>query len=324
MRNLYLSVALGASILFGGLNSITVAQTYPSKPIKIIVPSAPGDGSDLIARAIAQKVSEAWGQSIVIDNKPGAGGVVGTDAAAKSANDGTTFIMGNAGSHAINQALYKKLPYDVTRDFVAVSLIASAPNVFAVHPSIPAKTVEEFIAYAKTQPDKLSFASGGNGSSAHLNGEMLNALAQLKLLHVPYKGATPAVTDTLAGVTQLMIGNLPPILPHIKSGKLKALAVTTSTRSAALPDVPPMSDSVKGYESTAWFGLFAPAGTPKDVIAKWHTEIVRVLKLPDVRERIQGLGFDVVGNSPDEYAAIVRNDIKKWQGVVANSGATID
>ncbi len=300
------------------------AQSYPSKPIKLIVPSAPGDGSDLIARLIGQKVSEAWGQSVVIENRPGAGGVIGTEAAAKAAPDGYTLIIGNAGSHAINQALYKSLPYDVVRDFAPVSLLASAPNVFVVNASIPANSVIEFIALAKSQPGKFAFASGGNGSSAHLNGEMLNALADLKLTHIPYKGATPAITDTLAGVTQLMIGNLPPILPHIKSGKLKAIAVTTMTRTSALPDVPPMADTISGYESLAWFGLFAPANTPKEIIAKWHEELVRVLKLADVRERIEKMGFDVVGNSPDQYATIVRNDIKKWQRVVLMSGAKSD
>jgi tripartite-type tricarboxylate transporter receptor subunit TctC len=302
-------------------STTAAAQAYPSKPIKIIVPSAPGDGSDIIARLIAQKVSEAWNVSVVVENRPGAGGVVGTEAAAKSPADGTAFIMGNAGSHAINQALYKTLPYDVVRDFTAVSLIASAPNVFVVNANVPANNVLEFIKLAKAQPGAFSFASGGNGSSAHLNGEMLNALADIKMAHIPYKGATPAITDTISGVTQLMIGNLPPILPHIKSGKLKALGVTTLTRAAALPDVPAVADTVSGYESLAWFGLFAPANTPSDVIAKWHNEIVRVVKLPDVRERIEKMGFDVVANSPQEYATIVRNDIRKWQRVVQMSGA---
>ena len=320
MKSLLTIFALGAALA----SPSVFAQAYPSKPIKIIVPSAPGDGSDIIARLLAQKVGEAWGVSVVVENKPGAGGVVGTEAAAKSPADGTTFIMGNAGSHAINQALYKSLPYDVVRDFAAVSLIASAPNVFVVNANVPANTVVEFIKLAKAQPGTFSFASGGNGSSAHLNGEMLNALADIKMTHIPYKGATPAITDTISGVTQLMIGNLPPILPHIKSGKLKALGVTTMARTAALPDVPPVADTVSGYESLAWFGLFAPANTPADVIAKWHTEIVRVAKLPDVRERIEKMGFDVVANTPQEYAAIVRNDIKKWQRVVQISGARAD
>jgi tripartite-type tricarboxylate transporter receptor subunit TctC len=298
-----------------------VAQPFPSKPVKIIVPSAPGDGSDILARAIGQKLGERWGQPVVVENRPGAGGVVGTEAAAKSAADGYTVIMGNAGSHAINQALYPKLSYDVVRDFAAITMVASAPNVFVVNPAVPAKTVAEFIALAKKEPGKYAFASGGSGSSAHLNGEMLKAFAGIEMTHVPYKGASPAITDVIGGQVQLMIGNLPPILPHIKSGKVRALGVTTTTRFAATPDVPPVSETVPGYESLAWFGLFAPAGTPKDVIAKWHGDTVAVLALPDIRDRIAQLGFDVVGNTPDAYSVLVKGDIVKWQRVVKLSGA---
>lgn len=297
------------------------AQPFPSKPVKIIVPSAPGDGSDILARSLAQKLTERWGQPVVVENRPGAGGVVGTEAAARSPADGHTVIMGNAGSHAINQALYTKLPYDVVRDFAPISLVASAPNVFVVNPSVPAKTVAEFIALAKKEPGKYAYASGGNGSSAHLNGEMLKAFAGIEMTHVPYKGASPAITDVIAGQVQLMIGNLPPILPHIKSGKVRALGVTTTTRFAATADIAPISETVPGYESLAWFGLFAPTGTPKEAITKWHDEVVAILALPDIRERVAQLGFDVVGNTPEAYAALVRNDIAKWQRVVKASGA---
>ena len=300
------------------------AQPFPSKPVKIIVPSAPGDGSDILARAIGQKLTERWGQSVIVENRPGAGGVVGTEAAAKSAADGYTVIMGNAGSHAINQALYSKLSYDVVRDFAPITLVASAPNVFVVNPSVPAKTVAEFIALVKKEPGKYAFASGGSGSSAHLNGEMLKAFAGIDMTHVPYKGASPAITDVIAGQVHLMIGNLPPILPHIKSGKVRALGVTTTTRFAATPDLPPISETVPGYESLAWFGLFAPVGTPKEVIAKWHADSTAVLALPDIRERVLQLGFDVVGNTPEAYAALVKNDIAKWQRVVKASGAKAD
>ena len=300
------------------------AQAFPSKPVKIIVPSTPGDGSDILARSIAQKLTERWGQSVIVENRPGAGGVVGTEVAAKSTADGYTVIMGNAGSHAINQALYPKLSYDVVRDFAPITLVASAPNVFVVNPSVPAKTVAEFIAIAKKEPGKYSFASGGNGSSAHLNGEMLKSFAGIEMTHVPYKGSSPAITDVIAGQVQLMIGNLPPILPFIKSGKVRALGITTTTRFAATPDVPPISDTVNGYESLAWFGLFAPAATPKDILTKWHADVVAVLALPEIRERVAQLGFEVVGNTPEAYAALVRSDIAKWQKVVKASGAKAD
>jgi tripartite-type tricarboxylate transporter receptor subunit TctC len=313
-----------AAVLAACMTFAVAAQPFPSKPVKIIVPSAPGDGSDILARAIGQKLAERWGQSVVVENRPGAGGVVGTEAAARSAADGYTVIMGNAGSHAINQALYPKLSYDVVRDFAPITLVASAPNVFVVNPSVPAKTVAEFIALAKKEPGKYAFASGGSGSSAHLNGEMLKVFAGLEMTHIPYKGASPAITDVIAGQVQLMIGNLPPILPHIKSGNLRALGVTTASRFAATPDLPPIADTVAGYESLAWFGLFAPANTPKDIVAKWHGDTVAVLALPDIRERIAQLGFDVVGNTPDAYAALVKSDIAKWQRVVKLSGAKAD
>lgn len=318
----WMGAVLSALLLLGAANSI--AQPFPSKPLKILVPSTPGDGSDILARSIAQKLTERWGQPVVVENRPGAGGVVGTEAAAKSPADGYTVIMGNAGSHAINQALYPKLSYDVVRDFAPITLAASAPNVFVVNPSVPAKTVAEFIALARKEPGKYSFASGGNGSSAHLNGEMLKAFAGIEMTHVPYKGSSPAITDVIAGQVQLMIGNLPPVLPHIKSGKVRALGVTTATRFAATPDLLPIADTVTGYESLAWFGLFAPAATPREVVAKWHDEVVAILALPDIRERVAQMGFEVVGNTPEAYAALIRNDIAKWQRVVKASGAKAD
>lgn len=313
-----------AAVLAALMACAVAAQPFPSKPVKIIVPSAPGDGSDILARAIAQKLTERWGQTVIVENRPGAGGVIGTEAAAKSPADGYTVIMGNAGSHAINQALYAKLPYDVVRDFAPITLVASAPNVFVVNPAVPANTVAEFLALAKKEPGKYAFASGGNGSSAHLNGEMLKAFAGVELTHVPYKGASPAITDVIAGQVPLMIGNLPPILPHIKSGKLRALGVTTATRFAATPDLPPIAETVPGYESLAWFGLFAPAATPKELVNKWHADVVAVLALPDIRDRVVQLGFQAVGNTPEAYAALIRNDIAKWQRVVKVSGAKAD
>lgn len=303
---------------------VTLAQPFPSKPVKLIVPSTPGDSADLVARVISAKLAERWGQAVSVENRPGAGGVVGTESVANSPADGYTVIMGNAGSHAINQALYPRLPYDVLRAFVPITLLAATPNVFVINPAVPAKSVAEFIALAKKEPGKFSYASAGNGSSAHLNAEMLKAFAGIELLHIPYKGAGPAIADVMAGHAQLMIGNLPQFLPHIKSGKLRALAVTSTTRFAATPDLPPMAESVPGYEARSWFGLFAPAATPKEVVAKWHADAVAVLAIPEISKRIVELGFDVVGNSPEAFGALVREDIAKWQRVVKLSGAKVD
>jgi tripartite-type tricarboxylate transporter receptor subunit TctC len=315
------AAALGLVV---ALPQLHAQVAFPNKPVKIIVPSAPGDGSDILARLLASKLQVQWGQPVTVENRTGAGGVVGTEVAAKAAADGYTVIVGNAGSHAINQALYPKLSYDVTRDFVAVTMLASAPNAFVVNPEVPAKTVAEFVALAKASPNKFAFASGGNGSSAHLNGEMLKMLAGIEMTHVPYKGASPAITDVIGGQVQLMIGNLPPMLPHIKSGKLRLLGVTTPKRFAAVPDAPPMADTVAGFDSLAWFGVFAPSATPKDIVAKWHADTVAALALPDVREKIAQLGFEVVGNTPEQYAALVRADIAKWTKVVKASGAKAD
>ncbi len=303
---------------------MTLAQPFPSKPVKLIVPSTPGDSADLVARVISAKLAERWGQAVSVENRPGAGGVVGTESVANSPADGYTVIMGNAGSHAINQALYPRLPYDVLRAFVPITLLAATPNVFVINPAVPAKSVAEFIALAKKEPGKFSYASAGNGSSAHLNAEMLKAFAGIELLHIPYKGAGPAIADVMAGHAQLMIGNLPQFLPHIKSGKLRALAVTSTTRFAATPDLPPMAESVPGYEARSWFGLFAPAATPKEVVAKWHADAVAVLAIPEISKRIVELGFDVVGNSSEAFGALVREDIAKWQRVVKLSGAKVD
>lgn len=323
--NRILNTSRALSLLaFLCLPLVTLAQPFPSKPVKLIVPSTPGDSADLVARVISAKLAERWGQAVSVENRPGAGGVVGTESVANSPADGYTVIMGNAGSHAINQALYPRLPYDVMRAFVPITLLAATPNVFVINPAVPAKSVAEFIALAKKEPGKFSYASAGNGSSAHLNAEMLKAFAGIELLHIPYKGAGPAIADVMAGHAQLMIGNLPQFLPHIKSGKLRALAVTSTTRFAATPDLPPMAESVPGYEARSWFGLFAPAATPKEVVAKWHADAVAVLAIPEINRRIVELGFDVVGNSPDAFGALVREDIAKWQRVVKLSGAKVD
>jgi tripartite-type tricarboxylate transporter receptor subunit TctC len=315
-------------ILFGATlvaMALPACAQYPNKPVHIVVPSAPGDGSDLTSRLISDKLSAALGQPVIVDNKLGAGGVVGTEFAARQPADGYTLIMANAGSHAINAALYSKLSYDPAKDFVAVALVGIAPNMMSVNPSLPVKSVAEFIAYAKANPGKINYASGGNGSSAHLSAELFKTMTGVQMNHVPYKGSTPALTDLIGGQVQVMIGNLPPMLPHVKAGKLRALAVTTSKRHPGLPEVPTVAESgLAGYETVAWFGLFAPAGTPKEIVQRLNREVNAILALPEIRERLLGLGMEPMPGTPEDFTARQAADIAKWKKVVADSGAKVD
>nr|MBA3505518.1 tripartite tricarboxylate transporter substrate binding protein [Betaproteobacteria bacterium] len=258
-------------------------------------------------------------------NKPGAGGVVGSEIVAKAPPDGYTLIMGNAGSHGINAAVYTKLPYDIQRDFAPVSQIAVAPNIFIVNPSVPAKTIQEFIAYAKTKPGQLNYASGGNGSSSHMSMELLKAMGGIDVAHVPYKGSTPALTDLIGGQASIMSVNLPPAVPHVKSGRLRALAVTTKARSPLLPDVPTVAESgLPNFETVAWFGVLAPAATPKDVVTRLSAEIAKIAKSPEMRERLSALGAEPVGSTPEEFAAIIARDIAKWTTLAKSVGIRVD
>jgi tripartite-type tricarboxylate transporter receptor subunit TctC len=303
--------------------SVAVAQPFPSKPVRLIVPSAPGDGSDVIARMIGEKLGAAWGQQIVVD--PGAGGRIGTELAAKAAPDGYTWIMGNAGSHGINGAIYRNLPYDLERDFAPITQIMLAPNVLVVSPALGVSTVAELIALLRLSPGKYSYGSGGNGSSAHLSAELFKSMARVDIVHVPYKGAAPALTDLIAGNVVMFMGNLPPALGHIKAGRLKPLAVTTSSRSSLVPELPTLDEAgLKGFETVAWFGLLAPGGTPAEVIQQTHAEVVRIVHTADLRARIQSLGGEAVGNTPDEFASRIRTDIAKWRRLVEQVGIRAD
>jgi tripartite-type tricarboxylate transporter receptor subunit TctC len=301
------------------------AQAYPSKPIRMIVPSAPGSGPDIMARSIGQKLAEAWGQSVIVDARPGAGGIIGSELAAKAPPDGYTLIMGNAGSHSVNPSLYPKLPYDPLRDFAPVTLVSVAPNVLIVHPSLPVKSVKDLIALTRSRPGEISFGSGGNGSSAHLSGEMFRTLAGVKIVHVPFKGAPAAVLGVITGEISMAILNLPPALPHIRSGRLKALGVSTAKRSAAAPELPTIAEAgLPGYEATAWFGVLAPASTPRDIVMKLNGEIVRSLRTNEMRKRILADGGEVVGGTPEAFTEVMKRDIAKWAKVVAASGARAD
>jgi len=319
-----LAALIGAFLL----SATAAAQTggpYPSRPIRMIVPSAPGSGPDIMARAIGQKLTEAFGQQVVVDDKPGAGGIIGSETAAKSPPDGYTLIMANAGSHAVNASLYSKLPYDPVKDFAPITLVSSAPNILIVHPSLPVKSAKDLIALAKAKPGELAFGSGGNGSTAHLSGEMFRTMAGIDIVHVPYKGSPSAVLAVIAGQVALAFPNIPPALPHVKTGKLKALAVTTAKRSAAVPELPTVAESgLPGYEATAWFGVLAPAGTPRDIIDRLNGAIVKSLRAPEMQQRLKADGAQAVGNTPEEFAAVIKRDIAKWAVVVRKSGAKAD
>ena len=320
-----LAACLALVALAAPVSPAALAQAYPSKPIRIIVPSPPGDGSDLMARAIGDKLATAWNATVIVDNRVGAGGRVGAEAAAKSAPDGYTLIMGNAGSHGINAALYADLPYDIERDFAPVTQVMRSPNVLVVTPGVPAANVRELIALFKANPGKYSYGSGGNGSSAHLSAELFKSIAGVDVVHVPYKGASPALTDVMAGRIVMFIGNLPPAMPLIKAGSVRPLAVTTAQRSPLVPDLPTLAESgLPGYETVAWFGLFAPAGTPTEIVARLQAEVARILREPDIRERIAFLGGEPVGNKPEEFAVIVKGDVAKWRKVVKDANVHVD
>lgn len=305
--------------------SIAHAQNYPNKPVRMVVPFPPGGTTDILARAVGQKLSEAWGQLVVIDNRPGAGGNIGTDIVAKSAPDGYTLLMGTVGTHSINQSLYGKLPFDPIKDFAPVTLVASVPNVLVVNSTVEAKSVKELIALAKSKPGQLTFASSGNGTSIHLAGELFKAMTGTAMLHIPYKGSAPAITDLLGGQTNMMFDNLPSAMPHIKSGKLRALGVTSVNRSPALPDTPTIAETgIGGYDASSWFGVLAPAGTPKEVVAKIHADIVKALSAPDIKERLSSQGAEPVGNTPEQFSQHIRTESLKWAKVVKDSGAKVD
>ena len=318
------AVAIVAALAVAG-GALAQAPSYPSKPIRLVVPFPPGGTTDILAREVAQKLTDAWGQSVVVDNRPGAGGNIGAELVAKAAPDGYTLLMGTVGTHAINSSLYAKLPYDHVKDFAPVILVADVPNVLVVNPALPVNSVAELIAYAKSNPGKLNFASSGNGTSIHLSGELLKTMAGVQMVHVPYKGSAPALTDLVGGQVQLMFDNLPSSLPQIKAGKLRAIAVTSATRAAALPDVPTVAEAgLPGFEATSWFGVLAPAGTPQAIVAKLNVEIARWLATPEAQERLRGQGANAAGGSPEDFAKHIAAETAKWAKVVKESGAKID
>jgi len=310
------AAALAASLAA----TAVLAQVYPGKPIRLIVPFAAGGGNDNVARLVGKRLADSLGQPVVIDNRPGAGGVVGAELAAKSAPDGCTLFLGGVGSHAINPNLHAKLPYDPIKDFAPVSLLAQAPLVLVVHPSVPVHDVAEFITYARAHPGRLNFASNGNGSSSQLAAVMFASMAGVDMVHVPYKGLAPALTDLLAGEVQLMFSSVVAILPHIKAGKLRAIAVTGAKRLASMPELPTIAESgLPGYEASSWYGILAPAGTPRDIVMKLNAELAKALEQPEVRNSLLAEGAEPAGGSPERFAAHIRAEMERLGKIIRDA-----
>ena len=318
--NCVLALVLCAGALFGVASA--GAASYPDRPIRLVVPFPPGGGSDITARTIAQKLGESLGQTIIADNRGGAGGNIGTDIVAKSVPDGYTLVMALSGPFSINGSLMGKLPFDPLKDFALITLAGATPNLLVAHPALAANSVKELIALAKASPGKLNFASSGLGTPAQLAGELFNTMAGVKLVHVPYKGAAPALTDLLAGQVQMMFSTMPPALPQVKAGKLKAIAVTSAKRSLTTPELPTIAEAgLPGFEATTWYGMAAPAGTPKAIIARLNAEVIKVLHMPDVHERLLAQGTEASGTTPEAFAAFIKVETEKWAKVVKASGA---
>ena len=314
-------------ILFACALSIATAtaQQFPSKTVRIINPFAPGGATDIIARQMAQKLTEAWGQAVVVENRAGASGAIGVEMVAKSPPDGYTLLIATQTTHAANPALYAKLPYDAAKDFAPLTLAGSTPLALMVRPALPVSSVKEFIAYAKKNPAKLVYASGGNGTSQHLTAELMKSMSSTYMLHIPYRGAGPAMTNLLGGQVDFMFDNLPTALPHIKAGKLRGLAVTSASRSPLAPELPTMAESgLPGFELSTWFAFFAPAGTPRAIVDKISGDMRRVLAQPDMQQRLAAIGVDIRASTPDELATFQRAELAKWGKIVKDSGAKVD
>lgn len=324
-RRLWLAAAATALLPL----PLLAQTTWPTKPVKIVVPFAPAGTTDLLARALAPELTRAFGQPFVIENKPGAGGNLGADQVAKT-SDGHTLLMGTVGTHAINPALYAKMPYDHVKDFVPVTLVAGVPNVLVMNPAkaeaLGIQGVPDLIRVAKASPGRLNMASSGNGTSIHLAGELFKSMTGTYMVHFPYRGSGPALMDLIGGNMDLMFDNLPSAMPHIKAGKLKALAVTSAERSAALPELPTIAEAgpLKGFEASSWFGLLAPAGTPVDVVNRVQQETAKALATPAMKERLLAQGAIPSGMSPSDFAALIAAETKKWAAVVKASGAKVD
>jgi len=302
----------------------TPAQPYPAKSIKIVVPFPAGGIADIYARLIGNRVTASWHQPVVVENRTGAGGNIGADAVAKSPPDGYTLVMGAIGPHAVNVSLFSKMPYDPVRDFSPIALVLEAEGLLVVHPSVPAQSVLDLIAYGRVHPSRLTFASAGMGTASHLAGELFKTMAHVEMTHVPYKGNVPAITDLLAGQTSLLFATMPTVLPHAKAGKLRAIATIGAVRSAAAPELPTVAESLPGFEVNNWIGLFAPAGTPAEIVQRWNGEVMRIMQSPDIQARLPAEGARFSPNTPEQFGEFVKSEIAKWAPVVKASGARVD
>jgi tripartite-type tricarboxylate transporter receptor subunit TctC len=301
------------------------AEAYPSKPIRLIVPFSPGGPADVLARVVGDKIGASMGKPVVVDNRAGAGGNIGMALGAKASPDGYTLVLAPAGNLTVNPSLYRNVPYDVAKDFAPVTVVAAVPNILVVHPSIPAKNLSEFIAYAKSHPGQLNFSSPGAGSGAHLAGELFKSVVGADMVHVPFNGIAPAVTAVLAGDVQLMFAGAPAVLQHVRAGKLHALGVASLKRIAGAPDLPTLSESgLAGFDVTSWYSVVAPAGTPPEIVARLQREIDKALREPDVREKLAGLGAEPIANTPAEFAAMIKTETAKWSEIVKSAKITIE
>lgn len=319
-------IFISASAQSAGLSKVAASTTpaYPAKPIRLIVPFAPGGGTDITARTIAQKLTERWGQQVVVDNRPGANGTIGMDLAAHAPADGYTLTMISA-SHSVNVSLFRKLPYDLIRDFAPITQATSQPYALVVHPSVPAKSVRELVALAKAKPGALNYGSSGTGGLSHLSGALFASLARINIAHIPYKGGNPAMTDVIAGQIQMLFSTLLQSDAHLKSGRLRALAVTTRTRSPAAPELPTMQEAgVAGYEVAGWYGMLAPGKTPRPIVAQLNREVAGILHLPEIKTRLSGDGSEPVGSTAEAFAAHLRSEISKWAKVVKEAGIRVE
>ena len=321
-----LSVAgtIALSLVANAASAQTAVPGFPDKPLRIVVTFTSGGAPDTLARILSEKLSNTWGQPVIVDNKPGAGGNTGADFVAKAPADGYTIVVGTVGTHSINPALYSKMPYDAVKDFTPITLLATTPNMLVINNDVPAKTLKDFIALGKKE-GKMTFASSGSGTSIHVSGELFKTMTGIDMVHIPYKGRATAIPDVLGGRVTMMFDNMPSSLQLVREGKLRALGVTSSARSPAAPEIPTIAEAgLPGFDAVSWFALFAPANTPKAIVDKWQVEVRRILKSPDVAKRLADAGLDAVGGTPDELAAYQKGEITKWAKVVKESGAKAD
>ncbi|MFO0440625.1 MAG: tripartite tricarboxylate transporter substrate binding protein [Betaproteobacteria bacterium] len=319
MKPAAIMLAIWALLLPGA----AAAQTYPVKTVRMVVGFPPGGPTDMLARIVAQKLGESWGQQVIVDNRAGASGMIGAELVARAAPEGYTLLMVPV-TFAVTPSLFSKMNYDSERDFAAVAQVAAAPFILVVHPTLPVKSVKELVALARARPGQLNYASASTGGMPHLAGELFNLMAGVKMVHVPYKGAAPATTDLLAGQVQLMFNNMLSAMPQVKAGRLRALAVTSTRRSNALPELPAIAETLPGYEASGWYGLLAPAATPREAVARINSETSRIMKLPEVAQRLAGDGVEAVGTTPGQFAAYLRAEIEKWGRIVKTAGIKAD